>query len=752
MSQYEVNPNNYAVGDVPSKLTVLGADSGDVSYDIQKDSEGRKYLDVSNGSTSTFLTNPIVIDGAEADGSQDLEVYMESNDIDVGACVAAGGANDNCYWARMWQNGDCTVYRRESGGYTSLATPTISDNFWYSHRFRYRSDGTLRFRAWRAPDLVEPSSWDADLTDTNLSGTTAGVFAYDGGQDFRVYYLGVGTQGDTPPQRSAASGITASRPLADGTSMLDITDAQNLGYPETESLFWWVGYKSADWPEITTSQNYFFLCSTAHSDTEGGIYAFEADDPIGTNMSYIGRVLDSTDTTNGDQMETPQLIYAPNDPNGRVLHLSYHEKNVSAGQASRLSTSSGGDTLDAISWTHEGNLAESNDGSDPHTGYMTRRRLPDGSYSATSLYAGAGSTEPQSIGAWFDADDYGLYTLDNNWNDQRNLPPGLSGTLYYTNYFDHGNGTDGIQRYKIFRDLPEDILILAPADKDDWAITGRPEKMLDLTKTNEGGPKSVLTLQDRDGSPLVQNGELYTYVTYENQGQTSDEPDRVFVYKLSGIDSGAGAVTLTTNELQHAHTLEQSSVSAVYALSTNELQQTHALAQSTVSVGYSLTTNELQQAHTLESPTLTVAGLLTPEDVQHGHTVEDTTLAVQWALTTDELQQTHTLEQSNASVAYALTPQGLQHLHNLDATTLEAIFGLTPDDLSQAHTIESPTGSSLVVLSVDGMTHPHTLDQVVLGTVGFATKIDVSASPIYETSSETDTLYQITLDASPILE
>jgi len=221
-----------------------------------------------------------------------------------------------------------------------------------------------------------------------------------------------------------------------------------------------------------------------------------------------------------------------------------------------------------------------------------------------------------------------------------------------------------------------------------------------------------------------------------------------------GLLGGGGGTTvsLATTELQHTHTLESTSVSAIYSLSTDELQQPHALGSPSVSVGYSLTTSELQQAHALESPSLAIAGLLTPEDARHGHTVESTLTDVQFALTTDALQQTHTLGAGGVDVAYALTPQGLQHLHSLAPSTLEAIFGLTPEDLSQAHTIESPSGSGLVILSVDGMTHPHRLGQVTLGTVGFATKIDVSASPIYDTDSRAEELYQITLNATPILE
>lgn len=138
--------------------------------------------------------------------------------------------------------------------------------------------------------------------------------------------------------------------------------------PDT-SIHWPLIYKSSEWPEVTTTKDYFIIWSTAHSGSAGGLYWGEMDAPDMSGFVYNGLII------SGDQAETPQLVRVPvaksGLPAGEELFLFYHTDASETGnggiQQTRLQTSTGG-VLHTATWNDRGRPMGLQAGWD-HTGY-----------------------------------------------------------------------------------------------------------------------------------------------------------------------------------------------------------------------------------------------------------------------------------------------------------------------------------------------------------------------------------------------
>lgn len=144
-----------------------------------------------------------------------------------------------------------------------------------------------------------------------------------------------------------------------------------------DSLYWPVIYKSSDWPEITTTKDYFVIYSSDHAAGAGGVYWGQFDN---FNGGILNGFVESGLIVGGSQAETPWLMRIPTAESGLAsdtIFLYYHTDTSDADNAgiqeTHLITSTGG-TLHTATWTERNQSDGDNvlgvESGETHTGYL----------------------------------------------------------------------------------------------------------------------------------------------------------------------------------------------------------------------------------------------------------------------------------------------------------------------------------------------------------------------------------------------
>ncbi len=150
--------------------------------------------------------------------------------------------------------------------------------------------------------------------------------------------------------------------------------------------------KSSDWPEFTTTQDYFCIYGDDHHVTQG-VYWGEMDDLLFTNFNERGKLID-----NGFFFETPRLFRVPSGESlvttddiwiiGHDVINPVENFGVNGNQQTRIFTTVGGDTLHASTWTDRGTPYGYDAVQNPrHTGYAEMYRRGDGDWISTHSMA-----------------------------------------------------------------------------------------------------------------------------------------------------------------------------------------------------------------------------------------------------------------------------------------------------------------------------------------------------------------------------
>lgn len=129
-----------------------------------------------------------------------------------------------------------------------------------------------------------------------------------------------------------------------------------------DGFYFFRAYLTSNFSNVVNDKNFFFLYSTHHSTTGGGIYWGKGNDLELSDFVEGGLIV------SGDQAETPSLIEI-----GGTLFLYYHTDSTETGnnskQQSRLITSPGGAELHLMTWTDQGRPLGIV-GDENHTGYL----------------------------------------------------------------------------------------------------------------------------------------------------------------------------------------------------------------------------------------------------------------------------------------------------------------------------------------------------------------------------------------------
>lgn len=156
---------------------------------------------------------------------------------------------------------------------------------------------------------------------------------------------------------------------------------------QLDSLYWFIGYKSVDFPEVVCDKDYFFIYSTDHSSLTGAAIAWGK----GNNLDLSDFIeVAKINIAPNYQSETPQLIRIPS-VDGNVLHLYIHTDSPEPGndnkQQTRLFTASGGNELHLNTWNDLGRplgiVTDEN-----HTGYFRGYERGVNDYIATHIAKG----------------------------------------------------------------------------------------------------------------------------------------------------------------------------------------------------------------------------------------------------------------------------------------------------------------------------------------------------------------------------
>ena len=220
---------------------------------------------------------------------------------------------------------------------------------------------------------------DAGLTILETSGSVS-ANSFDTGKELyndSTYYWRVQVQGSSLWSPVASFETDASPlqvstfPLGRGVAAITAADVT------PSSIYWFTPYKAADFPEVDAgAATYFALYSTDHDAGVGGLYWGTFSNPDLSDFTEQGKIWDANDSggTN-NQTETPVLVRNPDDSNGRVLYLYFHEEDTSTNYASgvaqqtRMISSAGSSPLHTATWVDEGAVMP-HSVSSPHTGYQ----------------------------------------------------------------------------------------------------------------------------------------------------------------------------------------------------------------------------------------------------------------------------------------------------------------------------------------------------------------------------------------------
>ena len=184
------------------------------------------------------------------------------------------------------------------------------------------------------------------------------------------------------------------------------------------SFYWFMPYRSADFPEVETEKRYFALWSTDHDEDDGGIWWGDFDRLDLSDFREIGLI------TSGHQSETPWLIRNPSDPEGEKLYLFFHpdrsHPDNDEHQQTRLLTSAGGGKLHLLDWHDRGNVLGLKP-EDKHTGYLSVHPNADSSWTGLHLVIGG---SPGLYGR-SSSEDGRVWKRDSTyWDVDSYMPPG----------------------------------------------------------------------------------------------------------------------------------------------------------------------------------------------------------------------------------------------------------------------------------------------------------------------------------------
>ena len=208
MAQYSYDPNDFDVGHIPTEFTV---EYGSCSFEIKSDVHGN-YLEVTSEDSGA---NAFSVDSVPVGG--DVEVYVRQSSTDqvdgfprpIFAFVRGSGSTENRNGYRgginsgdtrqigLFKNNSFSVLAEEDGS-ERTRTETV-----------FRAIGSnLELTAWEEGTTQPPVQ--VSTTDAAIDTGWTGLYQFvpsSGNLVVRIYFIGVGTDGDPAPTEPVGVGV-----------------------------------------------------------------------------------------------------------------------------------------------------------------------------------------------------------------------------------------------------------------------------------------------------------------------------------------------------------------------------------------------------------------------------------------------------------------------------------------------------------------------------------------------------------------
>lgn len=214
MAQYAFDPNDYAVGTLRGDLPFTVPEYFDI-FEIKDDNNGLGHY-LSLRKITTFAFEPLVFTFVPS--SSDAEIFIDSTETltSVNAARSHGvirkiSEDDFYYGGHTWGPSQFVIGKVDSGESTVLSQGGSGVDTPKRLGVRFQVDGAnLKLKTWEMLDLSslardsEPELWSSEITDSTFSdaGSVGMMFpGVSGDRPYwrKVYFIGVGTNGDSAP-------------------------------------------------------------------------------------------------------------------------------------------------------------------------------------------------------------------------------------------------------------------------------------------------------------------------------------------------------------------------------------------------------------------------------------------------------------------------------------------------------------------------------------------------------------------------
>jgi len=214
MAQYWWTPDPADLGGAPSDWTSVVGNRG---LEVKEDSSERLYLQIGGGSNTITMQTLDSVGGVSLTNLQDTEIYAEyffdsaiegPGNRDMRQIHRFSGPSNRTGYTFGNSSSSIEVNRFLNGGFGTLATQSGVVPTSGSQRIFTRSSSVgsaQKVRQWynAAP---EPLTWNLEVTNTEIVQTgRVGQYSY-WSEYFRLYGMGIGTDGDAAPTGPLATG------------------------------------------------------------------------------------------------------------------------------------------------------------------------------------------------------------------------------------------------------------------------------------------------------------------------------------------------------------------------------------------------------------------------------------------------------------------------------------------------------------------------------------------------------------------
>ena len=235
MTTYVFDPSGFTVGQQPAGWSVPTGWAAPTAFTVETDGTD-KFLRITGANDSA-----IKLDAIDADANRatfDILCRLRITDIAAASSVRAGpvargGSGRDGYYVGPQDVNTLRMEKVVAGTESTVQNTTMTAFFSNSGIYwcRFQGNGTaLKSKVWTGDVSAQPGTWNQEPTDADISAAGfIGLYCNGAARVPEILYFSVGTNGDAPPEPSAATALTLSGPSsgANNTASTNFTVGAN---------------------------------------------------------------------------------------------------------------------------------------------------------------------------------------------------------------------------------------------------------------------------------------------------------------------------------------------------------------------------------------------------------------------------------------------------------------------------------------------------------------------------------------------